>query len=147
MSGVAATSFMSSSGRPLYISIGDKVEPCARLCGTIKAARRYLTAVRSTLKSQVEMYESDQVMRQVEAKYSTGIEFHKDYIDIWDRRIDFILISEPFFKLDMMTSMEYMLWFRLVGKHYLLPVEARSRQIRLKGPQRSPNIVGSEQVP
>ncbi|KAA3477046.1 serine/threonine-protein phosphatase 7 long form-like protein [Gossypium australe] len=41
----------SPSKRPLYIPIGDKVEPWVELYGTTKAARRYPTVVGSMLKS------------------------------------------------------------------------------------------------
>ncbi|MFQ6647600.1 hypothetical protein Gotur_021893 [Gossypium turneri] len=49
---VVATIFTSPSKRPLYIPIGDNVEPWAELCGTTRVARRYSIVVRSTLGSR-----------------------------------------------------------------------------------------------
>ncbi|KAH1096949.1 hypothetical protein J1N35_013870 [Gossypium stocksii] len=50
----------------------------------------------------------------------------------------FLPIHEPFFSSDTMDCLEYMSWFRVVGKLYLLSVEARSRQIRQKRQRRLP---------
>ncbi|MBA0814277.1 hypothetical protein Gohar_020117, partial [Gossypium harknessii] len=50
---VVATIFTSPSKRPLYIPIGDNVEPWAELCGTTRVARRYSIVVRSTLGSRL----------------------------------------------------------------------------------------------
>ncbi|MBA0747501.1 hypothetical protein Gogos_004412 [Gossypium gossypioides] len=87
------------------VSKSLKVEPWAELCGTTKAARRYSAVVRSTLESRY---------------------FYNEYIDNWDRRMGFLPIRKPFSSLDMAACLEYMPWFRVVGKPYLLSVEARS---------------------
>ncbi|KAG8498325.1 hypothetical protein CXB51_007443 [Gossypium anomalum] len=60
---VVATIFMSLSGRPLYISIGDKVEPWAELRGTTGVARKYLSMwdvkVPLIVYATIEMHEPD----------------------------------------------------------------------------------------
>ncbi|MFQ6650209.1 hypothetical protein Gotur_022175 [Gossypium turneri] len=35
-------------------------------------------------------------------------DYHKEYIDIWDRRMEFLPIREPFFSSDIATCLEYM---------------------------------------
>ncbi|MBA0765837.1 hypothetical protein Gotri_014958, partial [Gossypium trilobum] len=59
-------------------------------------------------------------------------EVHNEYIEAWDRMIDFLPIRESFFLADTTICLEYLSWFRLAGKPYLLSVEARSRQLRQK---------------
>ncbi|MBA0729146.1 hypothetical protein Golax_022740, partial [Gossypium laxum] len=40
-------------------------------------------------------------------------EIHNDYIDAWDRMMEFLPIREPFFLADTMSCLEYILWFRV----------------------------------
>ncbi|PPR85624.1 hypothetical protein GOBAR_AA35066 [Gossypium barbadense] len=56
-------------------------------------------------------------------------EVNKESIEAWDRRMNFLPISEPFFSVDTVACLEYLSWFRLAGKSYLLSVEAMSRQL------------------
>ncbi|KAG8474236.1 hypothetical protein CXB51_033830 [Gossypium anomalum] len=65
-------------------------------------------------------------------------DYHNEYIDIWDRRMKFLPIHEPFFLSYTVTYLEYMPWFRVTGKPYLLSVEAKSRQLRPKRSRQSP---------
>ncbi|MBA0812703.1 hypothetical protein Gohar_026645 [Gossypium harknessii] len=44
---------------------------------------------------------------------------------------------ESFFSSDTTTYLEYMSWFRVIGKPYLLSVEVRSMQLCHKRPRRS----------
>ncbi|PPR84829.1 hypothetical protein GOBAR_AA35881 [Gossypium barbadense] len=53
-------------------------------------------------------------------------EVHKDYIGAWNSRMEFLPICEPFFSSDTTTCLEYMSWFRVTSKSYLLLVEARN---------------------
>ncbi|MBA0694266.1 hypothetical protein Goari_004582 [Gossypium aridum] len=80
--------------------------------------------------AMVEMNESDRGKNDKNLR-----ELHKKYIDIWDYRNDFIPMHKPFFAPKTTTSAKYMPWFRLFRKPYLLSIEARSRQIRLKRPR------------
>ncbi|MBA0876153.1 hypothetical protein Goshw_000343 [Gossypium schwendimanii] len=48
---------------------------------------------------------------------------HKEYIDIWDRKMKFLPIREPFFSSDTMDCLEHMPWFRVVDKPYQLSVK------------------------
>ncbi|KAK5825142.1 hypothetical protein PVK06_019946 [Gossypium arboreum] len=87
---VPATIFTSPSGHPLYIPIGDKVEPWAELCETLGPTIRYLTVARSTLESRecesatgslcdsgdTQIGSSDATV-WVKAKYSTDTARHR----------------------------------------------------------------------
>ncbi|MBA0793118.1 hypothetical protein Gohar_017550 [Gossypium harknessii] len=64
-------------------------------------------------------------------------DYHNENIDIWDRRIKLLPIHEPFFSLDMASYLEYMPWFRVAGKLYLLSVEEWSRQLHQKKPRQA----------
>ncbi|MBA0556238.1 hypothetical protein Golob_026354, partial [Gossypium lobatum] len=66
---------------------------------------------------------------------------HKDYIDSWDRRMEFLPIREPFLSLDMTSYLEYMSQFRVTRKLYLLSVDTRSRQLHQKRQQRPPQYI------
>ncbi|KAH1113847.1 hypothetical protein J1N35_007225 [Gossypium stocksii] len=50
----------------------------------------------------------------------------------------FLPIRESFFSLDTTACLEYMLWFKVAAKPYLLSVEAMSRQFRQKRSRKSP---------
>ncbi|MBA0662007.1 hypothetical protein Goklo_006213, partial [Gossypium klotzschianum] len=131
---VAATIFTSPSGHSLYIPIGDKVEPWAELCETVGPTKRYLTVARSTLESRESATGS--LCDGGDARIRSSDAIVREYIDIWDRKKDFIPTREPFFTPETVTSSEYMTWFRLAGKLYLLLVEARSRQFHLRRQRR-----------
>ncbi|MBA0670430.1 hypothetical protein Goklo_025514 [Gossypium klotzschianum] len=53
-------------------------------------------------------------------------DYHNEYIDIWDCRIEFLPIYESSFSLGTTACLEYMHWFRVSGKPNLLSVESRS---------------------
>ncbi|KAH1097649.1 hypothetical protein J1N35_014570 [Gossypium stocksii] len=53
-------------------------------------------------------------------------EIHKDYIYAWDRRIEFLPIREPFLSLNTISCLQYMSWFKVFGKLYLLLVDTRT---------------------
>ncbi|KAH1032139.1 hypothetical protein J1N35_044313 [Gossypium stocksii] len=50
-------------------------------------------------------------------------DYHKEYINIWDRRMEFLPIREPFFSSNIATCLKYIPQFRVIGKPYLLLVE------------------------
>ncbi|MBA0810364.1 hypothetical protein Gohar_002367, partial [Gossypium harknessii] len=52
-------------------------------------------------------------------------DYYKEYIDIWDCGMRFLPIREPFFLLDMTTCLEYLPWFKVADKLYLLSMEAK----------------------
>ncbi|KAH1097370.1 hypothetical protein J1N35_014291 [Gossypium stocksii] len=66
-----------------------------------------------------------------------------DNQEMWDANVPLIMIEsvpsrEPFFSIDTTTADDYLTWFRTVGKSYLLPPEAMSRQIWSKRQCRPP---------
>ncbi|KAH1120744.1 hypothetical protein J1N35_003904 [Gossypium stocksii] len=116
----------------------------------------------------VEIHESNRVMRQfgcmqripsspqklddlhnidlrgrLEEDWST---FHQKYIDIWQRRYDYLPTREPFLTPELATSPDYMDWFRHNGKPYLLSALERSRQRRRRRQRQGPIILGQENM-
>ncbi|MBA0736934.1 hypothetical protein Gogos_010420, partial [Gossypium gossypioides] len=65
------------------------------------------------------------------------LKYHKQYINIWEHRYDFLPICEPIVAWELVTDSEYMPWLRHHGKPYLLPKEAKGRQRSPRRPQRS----------
>ncbi|MBA0668198.1 hypothetical protein Goklo_001144, partial [Gossypium klotzschianum] len=62
-------------------------------------------------------------------------ELHKEYIEAWDHRMNFLPICEPFFLADTVACLEYLPWFRLASKLYLLLLKARSKKKQRRLPQ------------
>ncbi|MFQ6657440.1 hypothetical protein Gotur_027108 [Gossypium turneri] len=63
---------------------------------------------------------------------------HKEHIQAWDCRMESIPTRKQFLLTDMVTADDYLTWFKAIDKLYLLPPEARSRQIWSKRQCRSP---------
>ncbi|KAG8487026.1 hypothetical protein CXB51_020704 [Gossypium anomalum] len=64
--------------------------------------------------------------------------FWPEYIEIWENWYDYILDREPIIIPELACTPDYMPWFRIHGKPYLLSEEQRRRQIRVKRERRSP---------
>ncbi|MBA0705364.1 hypothetical protein Golax_017564, partial [Gossypium laxum] len=64
--------------------------------------------------------------------------FHQKYIEIWQRRYDYLPTRKPFLTPELATSPDYMDWFRHNGKPYLLSALERSRQRRHTRQRRGP---------
>ncbi|MFQ6626382.1 hypothetical protein Gotur_004962 [Gossypium turneri] len=65
--------------------------------------------------------------------------FWSYYIQMWDDRYDYIPTREPIIVPELVYVLEYMPWFRIHGKSYLLSAEERQRQLRLSTrPRQSP---------
>ncbi|KAG8487087.1 hypothetical protein CXB51_020639 [Gossypium anomalum] len=60
------------------------------------------------------------------------------YIDMWENRYDYIPTREPIIVPELACVPEYMPWFRIHGKPYLLSEEQRRRQIRVQRERRGP---------
>ncbi|KAG8503651.1 hypothetical protein CXB51_001637 [Gossypium anomalum] len=58
-------------------------------------------------------------------------QWHGEHIEAWERRMQSLPSRESFFSIDMVADVEYLPWFRLVGKSYLLSSEEWRSQIRL----------------
>ncbi|MFQ6666801.1 hypothetical protein Gotur_033030 [Gossypium turneri] len=57
---------------------------------------------------------------------------------MWEDRYDYIPTREPIIVLELACMPEYMPWFRIHGKLYLLSVEERQRQLRVQRERRGP---------
>ncbi|MBA0852208.1 hypothetical protein Goshw_002506 [Gossypium schwendimanii] len=75
----------------------------------------------------VEMHKSYQVLRQF-GTTRTGRRSTRNTSGL-GRRIKSILVYEPFSSTDTVIADNYLTWFRAFSKPYLLPLEAKSRQI------------------
>ncbi|KAG8496338.1 hypothetical protein CXB51_009196 [Gossypium anomalum] len=107
----------------------------------------------------VEMHESDKVLRQFRFRQPIFVapevfdEEHKvdlrllnmdwprywsGYIEMWENRYDYIPTRESIIVLELACVPEYMPWFRINSKPYLLSEEERRRQIRVQRERRGP---------
>ncbi|KAG8503497.1 hypothetical protein CXB51_001479 [Gossypium anomalum] len=58
--------------------------------------------------------------------------FWSEYIEIWENRYDHISNREPIIILELACTPDYMPWFRIHGKPYLLSEEQVRQQIRVE---------------
>ncbi|KAG8473023.1 hypothetical protein CXB51_034913 [Gossypium anomalum] len=107
----------------------------------------------------IEMHQSDIVLRQFGFRQPIPVapevfdEEHKvdlrllnmdwprywsGYIEMWENRYDYIPTREPIIIPDLACIPEYMPWFRIHGKPYLLSEEERRRQIHVQRERRGP---------
>ncbi|KAH1056341.1 hypothetical protein J1N35_034406 [Gossypium stocksii] len=66
------------------------------------------------------------------------IRFHAEYINIWNNYYKFLPPRKAIVVPQLACDPEYMPWFRLLGKPYLLSEEDRSRQSHTMRPRWSP---------
>ncbi|MBA0875655.1 hypothetical protein Goshw_028570 [Gossypium schwendimanii] len=57
---------------------------------------------------------------------------------MWEDRYDYIPTREPIIIPELASVPEYMPWFRIHGKSYLLSPEERQRQLRVQRERRGP---------
>ncbi|MFQ6634315.1 hypothetical protein Gotur_010701 [Gossypium turneri] len=107
----------------------------------------------------VEMYQSDRVLRQFGYRQRIPVapevfddhhkidlrQLHTDwprfwsyYIQMWEDRYDYIPTRELIIIPELACVPEYMPWFRIHGKPYLLSAEERQRQLRIQRERRGP---------
>ncbi|KAH1122942.1 hypothetical protein J1N35_006102 [Gossypium stocksii] len=107
----------------------------------------------------VEMHQSDRVLRQFGFRQSIPVtpeklddeheidlrqpntdwpRYWSNYIEMWENRYDYIPTQEPIIVAELACVPEYMSWFRIHGKPYLLSEEERRRQIRVERERRGP---------
>ncbi|KAG8474382.1 hypothetical protein CXB51_034157 [Gossypium anomalum] len=64
--------------------------------------------------------------------------FFLEYIKIWKNRYDYIPAREQIIVPELACPPDYMPWFKIYGKPYMLSEEQRRQQIRVKREQRGP---------
>ncbi|MBA0662171.1 hypothetical protein Goklo_006351 [Gossypium klotzschianum] len=71
------------------------------------------------------MHESNRVLRQFRFRRlnENWIRFHAEYISMWNNRYELLPHREAIIALELACDLEYMPWFRLLGKPYLLSEE------------------------
>ncbi|MBA0633880.1 hypothetical protein Godav_022365 [Gossypium davidsonii] len=60
------------------------------------------------------------------------------YIQMWEDRYDYIPTREPIIVPELTRVPEYIPWFRIYGKPYLLSEEERQRHLRVQRERRGP---------
>ena len=101
----------------------------------------------------VEMHQSDRVLRQFGFRqpipvapevlddhhridlgnlHTNWLRFWLHYIQMWEDRYDYIPPRESIIVPELACVPEYMPWFRIHGKPYLLSTEERQRQLRVQ---------------
>ncbi|MBA0879229.1 hypothetical protein Goshw_004720 [Gossypium schwendimanii] len=76
------------------------------------------------------MHQSDRVLRQFRFRQPIPVapeRFKSHYIQMWEDRYDYIPTREPIIIPELACVLEYMPWFRIHGKPYLLSAEERQR--------------------
>ncbi|MBA0876453.1 hypothetical protein Goshw_016180, partial [Gossypium schwendimanii] len=107
----------------------------------------------------MEMHQSDRVLRQFGFRQPIFVppevlddhhkidlrQLHTDwprfwshYIQMWEDWYDYIPTREPIIVPELACMPEYMPWFRIHGKPYLLSTEERQRQLRIQRERRGP---------
>ncbi|KAG8486536.1 hypothetical protein CXB51_020002 [Gossypium anomalum] len=140
---VSLSIFTSSSRPPIYISTHNEVEPFDELCRNTYLSRRYTTSIRTIIGSRTiravipdEFFQNPNVWHvKVPLVNYAIVEMHQS-----DRenRYDYIPTQEPIIVPKLACVAEYMPWFKIHGKPYLLSEEKRRRQIRAQRERRSP---------
>ncbi|MBA0772095.1 hypothetical protein Gotri_007532, partial [Gossypium trilobum] len=141
MGSISLFIFTSSSGPPIYILTRKKVEPFAELWGNTYRSSRYTTSIRPTI-STIDSVALDVLddghkidLRRSDMHWPL---FHSKYIEMWENQYDNIPIHEPNIILELACDPDYIPWFRIHGKPYLLSEEERRRQICVERERRGP---------
>ncbi|MBA0877990.1 hypothetical protein Goshw_018802 [Gossypium schwendimanii] len=98
------------------------------------------------------MHQSNRVLRQFKCRQPIPVEpevfddhhridlrqlntdwprFYSEYIQMWEDRYDYIPTRKSIIVPELACVPEYMPWFRIYGKPYLLSPEERQRQLRV----------------
>ncbi|MFQ6627552.1 hypothetical protein Gotur_004767, partial [Gossypium turneri] len=86
----------------------------------------------------VEMHQTDRHKIDLRRPDTHWPLFHSEYIEIWENRYDNIPTRESIIVPESACDPDYMPWFRIHGKPYLLSEEERRRQIYAKRERRGP---------
>ncbi|KAH1039412.1 hypothetical protein J1N35_041155 [Gossypium stocksii] len=70
--------------------------------------------------------------------HTDWLRYWSHYIKIWENRYDYIPTREPIIVPELACIPEYMPWFRIHSKPYLLSEEEKRRQIRAQRARRGP---------
>ncbi|MFQ6663301.1 hypothetical protein Gotur_030881 [Gossypium turneri] len=102
----------------------------------------------------MKMHQSDRVLRQIGFRQPIPVAPESHYIQIWEDWYDYIPTQELIIVLELAYMPEYMPWFRIHGKLYLLSAEERQRQLRVQrerhgplNPRRRDSDVGPSTTP
>ncbi|PPR93298.1 hypothetical protein GOBAR_AA27377 [Gossypium barbadense] len=77
-------------------------------------------------------------IRVLDDHHKIDLRFWSHYIQMWEDQYDYIATREPIIVPELACVPEYMPWFRIYDKPYLLSEEERQRQLRVRREQRGP---------
>ncbi|MFQ6657991.1 hypothetical protein Gotur_027448, partial [Gossypium turneri] len=141
---VSLSIFTSSSGPPVYIPTHNETPYEDSAIRTIIPDEYFQNPNAWHVKvplvnfTTVEMHQSDRVLRQFGFRQSILVALELYYIRMWEDRYDYIPTREPIIVSKLACVPEYMPWFRIHGKPYLLSAEERQRQLRVQRERRVP---------
>ncbi|KAG8482415.1 hypothetical protein CXB51_024481 [Gossypium anomalum] len=133
---VSLSIFTSSSGPPIYIPTHNEFQWTLYEDPEIRAVipdeyfqnpNAWHVKVPLVNFAIVEMHQLDRVLR-----------FWSHFIQMWKDRYDYIPTREPIIVPKLACVPEYMPWFKINGKPYLLLEEERRWQLRVQRERRGP---------
>ncbi|KAG8482198.1 hypothetical protein CXB51_026806 [Gossypium anomalum] len=136
MGTVSLSIFTSSSGPPIYIPTHNEFQWTPYEDPTIRAVipDEYLQNPNAWhVKVLNDHHKID--LRQLHMDW---LRFWSHYIQMWEDRYDYLPTREPIIIPEFACVPEYMPWFRIHGKSYLLSKEERQRQLRAQRERRDP---------
>ncbi|XP_052479474.1 uncharacterized protein LOC105801525 isoform X2 [Gossypium raimondii] len=168
MGTVSLSIFTSSSGPPIYISIHNEFkwtqyeDPAIRIVipdEYLQNPNTWHVKVVLVNYASVEILQTDRVLRQfgfrqlipmapevlddhhkidLRQLHTDWPRFWSHYIQKWKDQYDYIPTQEPIIVPELVCVPEYMPWFRIHAKSYLLSTEERQRQLRIQRERRGP---------
>ncbi|MBA0755547.1 hypothetical protein Gogos_022250 [Gossypium gossypioides] len=149
MGSVPPSIFMSSSGLPVYIPTRNKFEwtPYKDLAIRAVILDEFLFGFWQSI--PVAPQELDDLhridLRQLNTNWSV---FHSQYIEMWNNLYDFLPTHDAILVPELACNPDYMSWFRIHDKPYLLTEEERHQRPHTSRPRRAPlNSRGGETGP
>ncbi|MFQ6648434.1 hypothetical protein Gotur_021230 [Gossypium turneri] len=129
MGSVSLSIFTSSSEPPIYIPTHNEAVISDEFFQNLNIWHVKVSLVNY---ATVDMHQTD---RAIEYELA-GILL--EYIKFWENRYDHIPTRESIIIPELAYAPDYMPWFKINGKPYLLSEEQRRRQIRVKRERRGP---------
>ncbi|MBA0608996.1 hypothetical protein Godav_021136, partial [Gossypium davidsonii] len=85
----------------------------------------------------------DQLAGETRERLANIPQPHNQYIEMWQRRYDYLPTHETFLTSELATYLDYMDWFRHY-KSYLLPASKKEGNVTVGGQDECPSILGRD---
>ncbi|MBA0670070.1 hypothetical protein Goklo_024963 [Gossypium klotzschianum] len=86
---------------------------------------------------------NDQLAGETRERLANIPQPHNQYIEMWQRRYDYLPTHETFLTSELATYLDYMDWFRHY-KSYLLPASKKEGNVTVGGQDECPSILGRD---